>query len=1008
MATSFFSDSNVLFTTNIPQVITKFISNKDAVFVFPSSIARDTWCEWTIKNHAVTGIKCTPQEKWMAWDEFKASFCSKEIENLSCIPAPLRKLFARHILSKKMNEPVPYFEVIVKKADCKSLIHFNTWLAKLLPNLKQWVLKKFGNIDIEKNFDSLIKELSDGEDRDFLKLYRDYTRFLNENHLYEPDYLEADFSKANKTFIIFYPEILKDFFDYKELFSKNNVYTVSVPEIEDHDKHPECILYPDARTELRKTILKIRKLHDEGVSWEDIALTVPDLKNSCNYIERELQLYEVPYLLRSGYDKTINCAGQIFVEIQQCVKNNFAFPYLRALMEDSYIPWKKSKNYKKIIEIANETRSLFPYKKTGEDSTEDPVEKALISTKLDWLVEDYSTFRSYITDFYKANSFSEMREMWTRISNDLINSDHKSKVWEKDENNIIGLCINNLDELKNIEGRYEKFGKQVLYIDNCYDFFLDRLSDDPYVPLNEKYCSVSLFDYKMSGPAWFKYQFVINANQKDLSVNTRELDFLKEEKRRLLSCQDNNFVTAALINLYNKESTTTEFSCSSNGFSGFSISHTYFTETSWEKHTELKELDKDDFYINEKNWLLENCPSPSTITKHQKNAMEAWISRIKDDDQATEKQKKIAEKAKESLKFSTIENNTDPEGKYYKISQTDLKNFFPCPRNWLFKKLFKIDEEKIAQDIFDHFDAGNIFHETISNWLSTYYLNKSLPIFGSTSWNEDSIRSQIIESIDKTITPSQDKKLKLSDYKRSPLRLQIIESQKNKLCDKIYDFLSEFCSDGTNAPKNHFGNFQVISTENAYINKNDDGYALYGKIDALLTSPESDGGEAIVDFKTGKIPLAGETKIAKKSIMVNGKKVDGLVIKDFQMATYTTLLDQNTDKNYKAEEGIFLSNKSDSNKPDEYKSTYVFSNRYSSSKPRNDENGFNNTLKEFNNYVTLFKKTLDTKDLSPDFEGKDIRTYVNTNETCSQCKFHSICRTAYTMAKTEESAGAKN
>jgi len=1002
MATSILSGSNTLFTTDIPQVIKKYISQKDTVFVFPSSIARDTWCEWTIKNHAETGIKCTPMEKWMAWDEFKAACCTKDIENLSCIPSPLRKLFARHILSKKLNEPKPYFEVIVNRAECKSLLHFNSWLAKLLPNLKQWVLKKFGPVDVEKDFDTLMKDLTDAEDRDFLKLYKDYTVFLRENHLYEPDYLEKDFSKADKNYIIFYPETLRDFFDFKELFEKENIVTVCVPEIEDHNEHPKCILYPDARTELRKTILQIRKLHDSGVSWDDIALTVPDLKTSSNYIERELQLYEVPYLLRAGYDKTINCAGQIFVEIEQCVKNNFAFPYLRALMEDSYVPWVYNETYKVIIDIANETRSLYPYKKSDNETQEDPIETALKQINKPSILEAYNSFRQKITDFYKAKSFSEMREMWTRISSDLIKSDKDSKTWEKDENNIIGLCINNLDELKNIESRYS----QKLHIDRCYDFFLDRLREDPYVPLNEKFCSVSIFDYNMSGPAWFNYQFVINANQKDLSVNTKELDFLKEEKRRLLSCQDNNFITASLINLYNKENTCAVFSCCSNGFSGFSISHTYFNEKKWTDFPELKELDKEDFYLNEKNWLLFGEDSPSKITMHQKNSMEGWLSRLQDEDEAIEKQEEIARKAKETLRFKTKEKDIDPDGEFYKISQTDLKNFFPCPRNWLFSKLFKIREEKISQEIFDHYDMGNIFHETLSNWLSDYYPGKNLPVFEAPEWDEEVFRQQILKSIEKTLTPPEDEKMKAGDFKNSPLRLQIIQSQKEKLCDNIYEFISRFCIQGPKPVKNHLGAYKVLSTETSYLGNEDSGYRLYGKIDALFSNFDASFGETIVDFKTGAVPSKSEAKSAKKSVMVNGKNLSGSVIKDFQMATYTSLLDQNKDKKYDVQEGLFINNKIDSNNKKEYTSSYIFSKGFSNKESRDyAENGFNLTLEEFKKYVKLFQTILDEKNLSPDFAGKDIRTYVDKNSTCKDCRFKSICRTTYTMAKAEEKSG---
>ena len=84
---------------------------------------------------------------------------------------------------------------------------------------------------------------------------------------------------------------------------------------ETEDSKPEGFFFADSRTELRKMALYVRDLHSKGVAWDQIALHVLDLDQIRPYVERELNLYCVPFITRAGVPFTTNAAGNIFEHI---------------------------------------------------------------------------------------------------------------------------------------------------------------------------------------------------------------------------------------------------------------------------------------------------------------------------------------------------------------------------------------------------------------------------------------------------------------------------------------------------------------------------------------------------------------------------------------------------------------------------------------------------------------------------------------------------------------------
>ena len=55
--------------------------------------------------------------------------------------------------------------------------------------------------------------------------------------------------------------------------------------------------------------------------------------------------------------------------------------------------------------------------------------------------------------------------------------------------------------------------------------------------------------------------------------------------------------------------------------------------------------------------------------------------------------------------------NSNPEK--VKISQTELKSFFPCPRKFIFTKVLSLKEDSLDVDLIKNYEAGVLIHKII-------------------------------------------------------------------------------------------------------------------------------------------------------------------------------------------------------------------------------------------------------------------------------------------------------
>lgn len=975
------------------EVICDFINEENVKFVFPSTIAMETWTDWTIKNSSKTGCRAVALEKWLVWDAFKNEFAQVHDRQKSCIPETLRKLFVRTLIKEnsrlvKAGKP-SFLHPLINDQFADNSMHFTDWLAAILPSLSLWK-SKF----IKKNGGSAETSIEDDEDRVYNSLYDKYSEFLDRAKMFDPAWVELNDISQKYHFVIFHPEQLKDFNDYKEKIEQCNATLVRLPQ---NAEKPECLLYPNARMELRRTVLKIRELNaKQNVAWSDIALTVPNLSSYRSYIERELKNYCVPYAIRSGIPYTQNSAGRIFSEIDSCVKNDFNLETMRTILQDGFVPWQKPELNEKIVQVALESRSICSYTRNGarvdplEEAFEDRIkqaenlekEQSETSKELEILkgaLERYKNLKSCLNSICMSKSFKTIKEEWHNFEAQFLTED---KVWPNDKDNIIGVCIAELSKYIAIEKEYAS--KLNLEIENPFDFFLEELNANIYTPQKPKNVCISVFDYRTAADAYFDYHFIINANQKDLTVPFKELSFLNEKKRKELGASDNEGASEAYIRLYAKTGREHAFfSSSTNSFDGFAIPHTFFIEKNILKASNPEDynyIDSEDFFLNEKNYLLsEGSPKPAAITEQQKQSFLNWKEKQKNTQLDFTKSDILKEKAKQSLIYGSSEKQ--------QISQTDLKNFFPCQRKWLFKKVLHLKEQNAGVELMGQFDFGNICHKIVELVFDTFAKDgKSLPDL-SDKGKEAEVKSIVEDATERALTEKQEW-IKPDDIKNSHLATEMLLAQKNIFTDYIMLFMKQICQPLKKMNDGKFAGFKVNSVEKSCKSNFNKNFDISGKIDCIL-SGNDEQGEVIIDYKTGTLP-------EKKNFYPNAKQV----LNDFQMPFYYKLLKEQKNSRYDVQTGLFQSLKQEKqNDKKVFKKTYVL---VPDSKDVKTAKEFEkDVLTLLDKYLEDFASDITNANFEPSCKTKNERQKVKIYVHCKKCDYKDICRTTFAVAKKD-------
>ncbi len=800
----------------ILETLTKHILDENSVFVFSTEIACTSWQDKLLNDEIIEAI---PLEKFIAWDTFKGEAVRSKIQDKTSIPSVLRKIFSSYIIEENniaCKNGNPIFTSIITPEYAQTAQSFTNWIASLLPQLQNWKEKIENKI---KDFSEL-----DAESKDLLKLYQLYSELLEKYNLFEPAWEKPPFNNNNKHYYIFHPELLEDYSEYENILQdaeKENLVTlIHCPK--SLQEKPQVNYFSNSRTELRKVILLINKLHqEEKTPYEKIALHIPQISEIRPYIKRELELYNIPYKMRSGKGLSEYPEGRLFELIKNCNSDDFSFETLSSLFAEAHFPWKVKTEIEQLLEFALKNHCVCSY--DGKDILE---QNFLENPQETRAFEFYKTAKKIIKKINNSESFLQIRNSYFEFRDTFFDTEK----FTESANLILGRCISELASLIDIENSYPD-----VKCKNHFDFFVELLSSKEYLAQSTN-GGVSIFPYKVACQCSFDYHIVLQSTQKNLSINYSQLDFLSKTKRDFLNLKDSN-VSDYFINCYSSASVKeTFYFASQKTFSGYALAYSSFEEIDRTSET----ADNEDLYNQEKLFLSNNPKTKDyefckKIYSSQKNGFENWITSR--EEKSLEYENDISKKISSAIKNKLC----TPDGKL-RISATNLKAFFENPAKWLNERILNIEEFSTEASIVDDVFIGTIYHEIIKRLFTMIknsteefeFPENTLPKKYSDFIFENT--SDVIKNFPESTGTKQNISL---------LTKEFLLTQEKTIYQNLINFMQSFLC--------FFNEYKIISIEEKFtMDGETPEYFIEGIIDCIILSP--DDKITIIDFKTYNFP----------------------------------------------------------------------------------------------------------------------------------------------------------
>ncbi|MBR5645319.1 MAG: PD-(D/E)XK nuclease family protein [Treponema sp.] len=917
-------------TNTIENCLLANIKDKNNYFVFPTQHSADLWADEIITISDVTSVA---MERFLAWDTFKANSIRSQHQDKRSIPSVLRQIFASKLLEE--NKESPFLTSILRKEYAEFSSSFSSWIAKILPALQMW-----------KNYSDKSALPKDDEDKDYEQIYERYSQFLKNNSLFDPAWETPPFKEDSNHYFIFFPEILSDYAEYKNILEKSPA-NITLIHLEQLNLCGKVNFFDNSRTELNSIALYLRTLHSEkNIPWDKIAINVPDPDTYEPYITRELELYEIPYLTRNAKPLSSTTAGSFFSQLLECYTTDFNFNSIKNLLLNNEIPWLDSSCAMDLIEYGQKNNCIcnFTYKDVKYNVWEESFRRSPCS---ETTVNFYKSLKNIITKIALADSFESIKNHYFEFRTKFFDYNNCS---EK-VNNILSRCISELSGLIDIEQEFPHCS-----LSNPFSFFVEQLSSINYLS-QAKENGVQILGYKTAACSPFDIHVILDASQQNLSVIYKPLSFLREDKRKLLlggkNYEDPN-VTNEFISLYimNSRKENTFFTAASKTFYGYSQSVSCLEEINY-KDKENPFITGDP-YKSEKNWFLGKT-EPDAFFEHSVKGFSNWSDKYLNESKEDERPLKIIE---QEIRNKSKDN-------YFSVNYSDLKKFLECPRSWLLRKITNLEEQDNDAQLMGRFKTGNLYHK-ILELVFNEFKQKNLPL----KLYEDGLLPKDYEKI---ITKKTDEAINYYNYSKpddsdnnSFLEVELLKTTKNDILKKIKNTVltisNEFCKDSVQY-------VAFIEQWFDYIIP-DTNIKFGGFVDCILK--DNNSNYTIIDYKSTMSAVPGKSVLDENE---DPSVIDFEELPDFQMPAYYYLLSKNNpDYNIKRI-SYFIINPSKSE-------TKSFKDvKLDNMKP---------TIEKMLECINYYYQKITSNDYTKDYIPFD---------TCNKCQNKAICRKSFNIAK---------
>jgi hypothetical protein len=978
----------------IRSVIQREIARQESCFVFPSEAASSRWAR---RACDFTAVRSVALNRFMAWDRFKERAVSAPSLGKRPVSQVLRRIFVRALAGQNARaleesrlspgegpgrggppgrpdtgEGLPFRFLIPPEYAGEGAV-FVSALTDILPSLGYWkTLMAGGGIE------------PDGEDRDLMVLEGEYRAFLEKFRLFEPSWEIPSREEGGNRYFIFYPELIEDFAEYEPFLKRAGEKYRWIP-MEKEEEFLPFYRFDTIREELRSAVLEIRRLHgEEHIPFDEMAVSVPGLKEIEPYLLREFSLYNIPLHRRFGRPLAEYGAGRLFSLINDCAANNFSFSALKALVLNTSLPWRYPQKNEDLILFGIENNCVSGYR--DGDEQKDVWEEAFklpLRAREKELRGYYLALKRKITAFISCRGFTALRAAYFSLRGNRAEFEDPAggaksffsrERCSAESDAVLGRCVEELSALIRIEKDLGLTGENSRFMPpSPLQFFISLLREKQYVPKRHE-AGVNLFQYRVAAAAPFACHFVLNASQSSATVLYRPLKFLRRDKReRLKLTGGDTDASASFFRAYGVRGegegrARLRISSSDRTFSGWTIPHSFFSAPLLRGETLSP---GEDFFIRERDWWAfpgEGGGFPARLFSVQKEGFERFKNLAPRDNafDLTRPRSPFSGPACQpvfdrlrAVQWAEREGAEGEKEICLKVSATDLNDFFTCSLFWLYKKIFAVREFSLEARLLDDASRGLLYHRILEKVFAR--IREEEPFFdpGHLERYREWTRFYTRETVQKE-----------SAFK-GPLASPLAGAQAKTLERRIFGLL--------NTEAKYFSGYSVAVLESSF-RVFREGLLLNGVIDRVSCSPE--GEPVIIDYKTGATPARGAAVLSEASTLT-----------DFQIPLYIKLYEESLKEGGKnappVEGAVFMSILN--------RDITAVVGKFPGKRDPLSREDYQPTLDALEGYIAAFRSALETLDFS--------LTRMPLKKTCAACDYRNICRTTFAVSRGGEAHG---
>lgn len=818
----------------IAKKISGHVKDRNTFFVFPTQVSADSWAEASL---GLPGIGAIETDRFLGWDTFIDRITQKNIPQAKKkADSRSRLLWALLILEEQSK--APFLRGLIKPG-MSSALSTASIFAKQAPTLRDlsYELRRLppGHL------------IDENETADFAALSEKYSRFLEENGVYEPSHLSPAREEKNH-YILFEPALMPGYEKRAEILKR----FLSVENFSESASEIALFKFATFREELQAVLANCASLLDEGLPPADIAISIPASTPEIRaHIRLLAKQYALPMDFREGQPLAAYPFGKLLLSLSRAASEGFSLRTLRKLFDRGAFIWKSESVALDLIRFASRY-NIPEFSIDGRYMSE--LWKKTLSLCQDpggQVISLYSSLNKTARSMTSARSFNALR----RAIHDFMDNFLEKPPSNSEADRTLQRVLEELDAL---DQWHSHIGNPNLAA--CpLDTLLLALDATRY-KIDESVNAISVFPYHIGMLIAAPVHFVMDVSQDSLEPALGYFSRVPKEMRGQLIETD---ASEALLSSFNAVNAV--YCHAEKGLSGYSVPHPYFlrkgarqVKIGQDRIPELSDAAESRAWRDSAAGEL-----PARLPADRKNAAMGYFSAIRTGGQRAPSPAKGGRKLDSARLLKLPSCNAAP---LFKISPAKLKNLMQCPFKWFLTCVPDVDKGPSA---VANVTEGSLTHALIRSLLQDIALRDG----GFSAARKDEYEEWIESAFRQALRQIM--------RQNGPAVEPAMEAALPKIRDRIariLDFETGFKADGW-----EIGDFEIPLARKF----EELGLSLEGRADRISGKQESHDQAtprrevcAIIDYKKNSTPK-------KREFLVNQNGELG----DFQIASYAAILE---------------------------------------------------------------------------------------------------------------------